>query len=323
VTQNETMIEADARRFLLGEMSEDERNTFEGRFVADDELFQQIRVIEDELIESYVRGGLSPADKEKFERSFLTNERRRSRVAFTRTMLDKLVQQDQVAGPEHRQSESERPSVWPSIIGFFKTPQLAFGAVLALLILAFGAWFLLKSGNKTEVAREVTPTPTTQGPKQNQSLPPNQNDQINSTTNIPDNKDALPNVNSRVPEKNQNTNTARPDSTSVVPVLALLAGAVRAEGKLPELNLPKGASGANLELALKGESYKMYRAQIVDADGNPVFQSNHLKARNSTLRLFVPAVKLTEGDYMVKLSALNQQNESEPVADYPFRVIRK
>ena len=96
-THNETEI----RRFLLGEMSETERSAFEERFVADEDLFEQISVAEDELIESYVRGTLSPAEKTTFEREFLSTEPRRRRVAFTRAMLDKIKKENEIAAEKN------------------------------------------------------------------------------------------------------------------------------------------------------------------------------------------------------------------------------
>ena len=55
------------------------------------DLFEQIKVIEDELIENYIRGLLNPVEKQKFEANFLTTNKRRERVAFTRSMLEKLI----------------------------------------------------------------------------------------------------------------------------------------------------------------------------------------------------------------------------------------
>jgi hypothetical protein len=107
------------------------------------------------------------------------------------------------------------------------------------------------------------------------------------------------------------------------PVLALFAGGVRAEGKMPALNLPETATGANLQLNLESQDYKNYQVEIVDPDGNLIFRNNKLGAKNKKLNLFVPAPKLSAGEYLVKLSALNSQNETESVADYPFRVNRK
>ena len=323
-------MEAQVRRFLLGEMSEGERGAFEELFVADEELFERVRVVEDELVESYLRGALSPAEREKFERTVLTTQRRRSRVEFTRTMLDKLAAHKEVGDVKKTEPVAvASPSVWNSIADFFKTPTLAFGAAFALIVLIFGVWFLLKNPNHPEIVRQITPTPTIQ-PAQ-----PNVNE--NSTTrgdvsvkpnakapeNIPDNKNGSPNANRDAPTKNQNPNAQQQTTTGITPVLALFTGTVRAEGKTPELNLPEDAPGANLQLNLESQDYKNYRVEIVNSDGTRVFQNNNLKAKNSKISLFVPAKKLARGDYLIKLSALNPQNENESVADYTFRVNRK
>jgi hypothetical protein len=310
VAQNESKNEAEVRRFLLGEMSADERDAFEENFVMDDVSFEQIRVVEDELIESHVRGTLPSGEKEKFERSFLTTERRRNRVAFTRTMLDKLAQEKEIAVSKKTEMAAAVPSVWDSIAGLFKTPQLALGVAFALLLLVFSGWLLLRPANKTEIVQQITPTPTVR------TTPPNQNQS-------PHNENALPDANGEAPDKKQNSDTQKQDSTGVAPVLALFAGAVRGEGKLPELNLPKNAAGANLQLNIARGDYKSYSVEIVDADGHLILKKNKLKANNSKISLFVPAAKLRGGDYMVKLSALNLQNKNESLADYTFRVNRK
>lgn len=320
--------ETEIRRFLLGEMSEDERTAFEERFVADEDLFEQMRVVEDELIESYIRGTLSAVEKDKFERSFLAAEPRRRRVAFARTMLDKFAAQAAVASKKIETAAVQNPSVWDSITNFFKTPKLAFGAAFALLALTFGGWFLLRNPNNTEIVRQIMPTPTieTIEPSQNQNSPTSKNDAVNSNTNTAQknvDKNTSSNANRELPNKNQNSNTPKQNSIGISPVLALFAGTVRAEGKMPELNLPKNALGANLELNLESQAYKIYRVEIADPDGNLILKNNNLRAKNSKINLFVPAQKLRRGDYIIKLSALNQQNENESVADYTFRVNRK
>jgi hypothetical protein len=89
--------ETEIRRFFFGEMPEDERTAFEEKFVTDEDLFEQMRVVEDELIESDIRGTLSAVEREKFEHSFLSTKPRRRRVAFARAMLDKFAEQSAVA----------------------------------------------------------------------------------------------------------------------------------------------------------------------------------------------------------------------------------
>jgi hypothetical protein len=320
----------EVRRFFLGEMSEDERGAFEETFVADEELFEQMRVAEDELIEAYVRGTLAPSEREKFERGFLTTARRRDRVEFTRSMLGKLAGQksEVVAAKKTQVVAAANPSAWNSLANLFKAPALAFGTALALVTLVISAWLLLRNPNRPEVVRQATPAPTAQTarPGAGDNTPPGENISPRSDANARKEgagADGAPsNASTEAPNRNQNPVTRKP-AEGVVPVLALVAGAVRGGGVTPVLNLPRGARGARLRLRLESQDYQIYHAEIVNPDGARVFRSGNLKAWNSTVSLFVPAGKLSPGDYLVKLSALNRQNEPESVADYALRVTRK
>ena len=329
MVQENTHNEAEIRRFLLGEMPETERSAFEAQFVANESLFEQISVAEDELIESYVRGMLSTTEKTIFEREFLSTQSRRRRVAFTRSMLDKISKETEIAAAKKTETVDENPSVWTSLANFFKTPKLAFGSAFALLLLIFGGWFLLPNTNQPEIARQITPTPTAEiiAPVQNRNSTTNQNGSDNLNTNVaeknPDNKNNLPNTNRAALNSNQNSKNQKETRVAPAPVLALFAGTVRGEGKMPALNLPKNAPGANLQLHLESVDYKTYSIEIINPDGNPIFKNSKLKIRNSKINFFVPAGKLPIGDYIVKLSALNPQGENESVADYAFRINRK
>lgn len=327
MTENDLKIETDARRFLLGDLSGGEQLAFEENFIADADLFERVRVVEDELIESYVRETLAPAERAKFEKCFLATDARRRRVAFTRTMLDELAARQERAVVV-AEVEAAKPTVWDSIAALFKTPSLAFGAAFALLVLIFGGWLLLRNQKTVEVARQTTPTPTIKKIETNANIisPPNENASVNSNEVAPeknsDNKNiAAPNVNRETPKRNPNPNP--PTQNIITPTLALFAGMTRADGKMPELNLPKGARTANLRLNLESQDYKIYRAAVVDVDGKVVWQNEKLKAKKSKINFHVPAEKLLRGDYLVKVSADNPRGASEPVADYAFRVNRK
>lgn len=330
MTREEFKRGREVRRFFLGEMSEEERGAFEETFVADEELFEQMRVAEDELIEAYVRGTLAPSEREKFERGFLTTERRRGRVEFTRSMLGKLAGQkaEAVAAIKTDGAAATNPSAWNSITNFFKAPALAFGTAVALFVLVVSAWLLLRNPNRPEIARQAIPTPTVQKaqPGADDNSPSGENAYPRSNANarreVPDDNSTPPTAKTETPNRNQNPVPRKP-ADGVVPVLALAAGAVRGAGATPVLNLPQGARGARLRLRLESQDYQIYHAEIVSPEGARVFQSGNLRARNSTVSLFVPAGKLSPGDYLVKLSALNRQNEPESVADYALRVTRK
>ncbi|HEX7316958.1 MAG TPA: hypothetical protein VF297_23855 [Pyrinomonadaceae bacterium] len=306
-------------------MSEDERGAFEAAFVADESLFEQARAVEDELVEAYVRGTLASHEREKFERSFLTNARRRGRVEFTRSMLGRIAEHrgEAVAANNTVAPAAAHPSGWDSIVSLFKTPRLAYGAAFTLLALIVGGWLLLRNPNRPEVTRQVTPTPTAQPIRSNGNETSPADANTNSHVGTPYNTNASPNPKPETPDNNQNPKTPKRRANATAPVLALFTGAVRGEGKTPELNLPQGASGASLRLHLESTDYNLYRAEVVDPDGTRVFRSGNLKAKNSLINLYVPARSLGRGDYLIKLSGLNPQNETESVADYALRVNRK
>lgn len=336
MVQDNTHNETEVRRFLLGEMPENERSAFEARFVADESLFEQISATEDELIESYVRGTLSTAEQTIFEREFLSTEPRRRRVAFTRAMLNKINKESKLAAVKKTEpANAAQPSVFDSIKNLFKTPTLAFGAVAVALIAVFGVWILLKNSNQTEIAKQTTPTPTAETGNQNlnQSQSANQNDapsqNINAAQNASENTNGVPNASQVIENQNQNanrnsnSNSKKQNSVAPAPVLALFAGTVRSEGKTNSLDLPRNASGATLQLNLESVDYRNYSVEIVDPDGARIFVNNNLKPRGKKINFFVPAARIATGDYIVKLSARNSGNETESVADYTFRVKRQ
>src|SRR4051812_15132317 len=73
--------------YLLGNLAEPARSEFEQKYFADDNLFDLLRVTEDELIDAYVRGELSAPEHELFESNFLAAPAQRERVATARALL--------------------------------------------------------------------------------------------------------------------------------------------------------------------------------------------------------------------------------------------
>lgn len=78
--------EEEIRLYLLGEIPEAAQNRVEERLITDGQYFEKAELAEDELVEAYIRDGLSPADREKFERNYLITPERRQRVEISRTL---------------------------------------------------------------------------------------------------------------------------------------------------------------------------------------------------------------------------------------------
>jgi hypothetical protein len=319
VTQETFKNEKEIRRFLLGEMTETERAAFEEKFIAEDAgLFDEIGVAEDELIESYIHGALSAAEKTKFEKNFLISQTRRRRVAFTRELFAKLAAEKAVAAKKTEAAGADS-SVWNSLVNLFKMPRFAFGVGLAILLLVFGFWFLVfrNTEKSREIVKQSTPTPAVLAMPQK----PEENQNSAAPTNVnPANKPeaSKPPANTEAnPNKNQPKEIAPKPVTATI---ALFAGTVRSEGKMRVLNLTKETRSANFQLNLESRDYQTYRAEIVDADGGVVYRSGKITARASQINASFPTAKLKKGDYFVKLYGVNAAGEEEAAADFQFRV---
>lgn len=302
---NETVY----RRLLLGEMTDEEREKFEAEFLADTDIFDEICVAEDELVESYIRGTLDFETKRRVETHYLKSAKGSEKLAFTRSMLENLQ--------KVKVETKEKASGWKSLIAFFRMPKIAFGAGFALLLVAFTSWILLKKPNENEIVKNATPTPTVRT-ETNLNLQTNQNSAVEIPVNN-SNKEIV-NTNSEPKPTPKPTETPKEKTIAANPVLALFAGTVRSDGKTNSVTIPKDAKGLSLQLNLESRDYKNYRAEIVDQNGNRIFKSGKISARKSKLNTFVPSVNLKNGDYMVKVYGINAENEEESAADFQFRV---
>src|SRR5262245_42557147 len=64
------------REYLLGRLSEEDREEFARRFFTDEELFDKLEAAEGDLIDDYLSGDLSPGDIEMFRQNFMIGSKR-------------------------------------------------------------------------------------------------------------------------------------------------------------------------------------------------------------------------------------------------------
>src|SRR5258705_11727753 len=86
------------RAYLLGELPQDEELRIEGRLLLDRDLIELLQIIEEELIDSYVRDTLSDRERKEFESHFLNTPQRRRQLGMAKA-LGKYVN-SQEPGPQ-------------------------------------------------------------------------------------------------------------------------------------------------------------------------------------------------------------------------------
>src|SRR5580658_9504993 len=119
------------RTYLLGALGEDHAAQLEQRYFADPKFFEEVWSIEEELIAKYLRGRLSPADREKFEARYLQIPALRKRLDEVRASL----------------TATRRPVLWR---------WAAAGAAALCMAVLLGWWVLERhSPAPVEVSKEA------------------------------------------------------------------------------------------------------------------------------------------------------------------------
>jgi len=96
-TKSATPDAQSTRRYLLGKLAEADRDRLETRLLSDAAAYEQVLAAEEELIDEYVDGELSAADRRAFEERLLTVERIRARVGFARSLRALAAEADAAA----------------------------------------------------------------------------------------------------------------------------------------------------------------------------------------------------------------------------------
>ena len=70
------------RSYMLGDLNRDAQEDLEKRLMAESGAFEELQLVEDELIDEYLEGTLSGRDKAKFESFFLAAPERKQKLRF-------------------------------------------------------------------------------------------------------------------------------------------------------------------------------------------------------------------------------------------------
>src|SRR5215471_3378663 len=78
------------RKYLLGELNEEEQSEVEQRLLAEGDFFEQVLIEEDELIDDYLDGSLSGAQRHYFDQYFLCTPERQKKYLLIKGLRRKV-----------------------------------------------------------------------------------------------------------------------------------------------------------------------------------------------------------------------------------------
>lgn len=324
-------------RYLLGSLSQDERNRLEEDFFADDAKFAELEVLEDELIDYYVAGELSPDQRRQFETQLRKSPRLVERVHFARALAEKVatlsLQPQAALGPAVLVSPSIPPpkARWWEVFSATPAFRMALAACLVLLLLGGAAllagWLRLRGESErlnseraalqqkqAELARQLS-VQQARGEQQSAELQREREERAEDLKLI---------------EKLQRAAESK-EQTSRLPGLTAFAfltpGSLRSAGAEPaQLTIRPQTRTARLELALEKNDYPAYEAAIKYYERVVFRQRRRAHVTRSGPQLLLSfASKLLQAnrDYVVHVDGVTRSGELESVSDYQFRVINE
>ena len=305
------------RRFLLGTLPAAEREAIEDRFMVESDLFDALNASEEDLLEEYARGELSPPERQQIERRLLLVPRNRERVRLLSNMHAAFERAQATPAPVPAHQKKDR--------SFFRLPALRYALAAACLVLMCGIVWRLLPGRTREDSLQANNTPRSDTA---QPTPPHvpapANPALAADGQTATEGGGHPAVNSNaVPQTPPLKDRAAPPRAAARPFVATLLltpGATRSEGSASELILPAKAQAARIKLVLETGGHARYRAVLSDEDGAPVWTSGALKARGQIITLNIPRRFLREGDHLINLSGYDAAGSGTRVANYSFRI---
>lgn len=138
----EVKIEVELRKYLLGFLDATQTEEIEKNLVSDEEYFQEIQIVEAEIIQDFVDKKLNREEKKAFEENFIITDERREQINFARA-LRKCVDE------KPKTQIEEKPSFFDSLKSFFLSPIPAICSVLVVVGVSIFVWW--NYSNKSEV----------------------------------------------------------------------------------------------------------------------------------------------------------------------------
>lgn len=316
------------KSFLLGLSSEEEKTLLEERFFADDAQFEEIEILEDELIDHYVRDELPRDERAHFERRMANSASLRERVEFAKLFKTKVAASNVnvIEQPVPvRIAEPVRQGWIQSLFGTtFMAPQTAFASSLLVLLVGSIAlimfWMNLR-GTSNRLSAQLATTE-----QQKREVEQRMADQRSRTEQLANDLQQAREQQAAQEELIDELRSQNPPGSpriSTTAFLTLIAGATRGGGGNNQLSIGPQVRQVRLSLRLAEADFESFKVTVKTPEGNVVQHQEGLKSRRNTLTLQLPTARLSPGDYIVNVEGVTASQSVEPIAAYSFRLNRK
>lgn len=274
---NETAL----RQYLLGTLPEAECDPIERKLLHDEAFGKTIDVAEDEIIEDYLDGNLSSADRRAVENHFLRPPERQRKLWFARLLRSHLQAQ-------------KKTGVEPPSIPWLSRPAVAWAASLAAAVL-----FVAVLGLGVYTAN------------QHRILEAERAEHQMAQATLEQERKHVARLEGQLALLQEEKSGEQATSLNQSAVLDLNE-VNRSDSALPELN-----NSVEIHIALTHGILGSYQAKLQrSSGGSPIWSKTGLKPAGGQLVFKIPRSLLSPGEYSVIIQGKGDPHPST----YPFRV---
>jgi hypothetical protein len=320
--------------YLLGSLSESETESLGELSITDDEFARALQVVENDLVDAYVRGELSGSVLEQFKSFYLLSPKRREKVSLAETFLafdqraaTAQAKDAQPALPQNSESNKETPK-GPSAWRFFAVPRpaLQWGLAVASLLILLAAGYLLFENLRLRNQMNQAQAQARELKQREQEL----QDQLSQQRSADaETAKELERVRAQLAEVEQlivaNQQNAKEQLSSIKgnTVSFDLSPQTRGINQVPTITLPEGTDYIALRLELEANNFSEYEVALKNsATSQIMWRSGKLKARpTGKLSMSLPARFLQPQNYTLEVTGKARGGAVEFISSYPFRVV--
>lgn len=323
---NEAML----RRYLLGSVSDEERQEIERWMLMDGAFFDQLCALEEELVDEYVFDRLSPEDRDKFQKSFLSNPEGVEQIQFATNLRTaarstppaQIPASLNVAGPASR-----RPGVLPYLRPKVSVSRYAFAAMAAVCFLIIISMAIVLGRLQTQLnqMRLQQPLSTVQEQELQEQLDAEKARNAELAEELRRDEARRAELEQQLARLNR-SDKDRPEQFTVAS-LVLMPGRVRGGPGSRNLVIGPGISRAQLQLILTRNGYALYQATLKTVDGREIWSKTSLeplrRMGRDMVQVSLPVEILSTGDFSLSLQGAGANGNYEEVGTYYFSVTKK
>ena len=307
-------------RYLMGGLPEEQQLQVEGKFLGDDQHYERLLALENELFYDYAQGKLSPGEREQFEKRFLASEQNRIRVRIALALTHKMSEAAPTV-PVEREPQFLWKSLKLSFIGQGMAMRISVAALALVLLVSIlpviGIISLRKEFNQFRTQQAVQEDRLQRQARQESARA----DELNLKLNREMDENA---------KLKQGLSRMQAQSSSQIQRLASVISLDlapsfvrdRATG-MKRLYLPPGVRLLKLQLSLNGEfPYKSYQATLLTVEGVEKWRQDKLRALRTdsgqAIVLNLLRRLLDDGDYELRIKGTASDGALEDTGNYYY-----